>query len=118
MEVHQSLVGIKCIIRMDYAGLILMLFYQPRFINWCLNLPTRFLRTRKGGLERSLRGVLAVSFDPLQPFLPQARVAKDMMNNIPERARQLILDPEFTGFTDSLVAVESDVHRPTFRDCV
>ena len=45
-------------------------------------------------------------------------MADEMLRSIPERARLLILSGEFEGHGVDLVKVQSDVHRPSFRDGV
>ena len=46
----------------------------------------------------------------------QASVAHEMLRSIPARAKQIIMDGDFSG-TD-LVRLDSDIHRPSFRDRV
>ena len=47
---------------------------------------------------------------------PQAGVADEMFRSIPERARAMILNGEFQGHGMDLVTVQSEVHRPSFRE--
>lgn len=44
----------------------------------------------------------------------KADVAKAILRAIPERAMQLIMSDDFMGA--DLIVVESEVHRPTFKD--
>lgn len=71
---------------------------------------------RQNNMETYHMVTYTTSTCPLHASSTQADVAREMLRNMPDRAKEIIIHGDFTG-TD-LVRLSSEVHRPSFKEWV